>query len=494
MGIFGINNIEEFKNKSDIASKIYRDEGNRFFKHSLTFQALINYNKALNFAKSQVNVALAYGNRSAAYFSVKKYKECLENIRLAREHGFPSEKIAKLNEREQKCKLESEASSVAWNFFKLSHPANEKVPWIVDCVEMKRTEKYGRGIYAKSDLKAGDIICIEDLLINIATGDDANYKHCAICFKTAMLNHLPCLNTASVMFCSSGCRDEFNTRVEFSNREFDKVALILSKMQSAFGGAGQLEAFMRTNKVGEKSLFDFNFSDPSRSGFMRDIFTCFLSSAQSLSAASYLFNDRYGFFERQILCTILGVLDNNVTVYGHFNYAQFSEPRREHIGSGFFRLPQDYDGICYSTFYSLLNHSCMPNVKHTTVDNKAVVYVKKPVKAGEQLFVSYAGEFFERSLVERLLVLERRMVVCDCRACMSDLTLADLKYRKPKEPFESLVDSDRIETTEEAIVKIKKCFRGINQLRGVACKDYAVAESSAAQLLQKLSFQTMFPM
>jgi hypothetical protein len=54
MGIFGINYKEEFKNKSDLASKIYRDEGNRFFKRSLTFQALINYNKALNFAKSQV--------------------------------------------------------------------------------------------------------------------------------------------------------------------------------------------------------------------------------------------------------------------------------------------------------------------------------------------------------------------------------------------------------------------------------------------------------
>jgi hypothetical protein len=442
-----------------------------------------------------VNVALAYGNRSAAYFNVKKYKECLENIRLARENGFPSEKIAKLDEREQKCKLESQASSVAWNFFKLSHPANQKVPWIVDCVEMKRTEKYGRGIYAKTDLKAGDIICIEDLLINIATSsDDTNFKHCAICFKTAMLNLLPCLNTASVMFCSSSCRDEFNTRVELSNQEFDKAALILSKLQSAFGGASQLEAFMRTNKVGEKSLFDFDFSDPSRSDFMRDIFTCFLSSVQSLTGSSYLVNERYGFFERQILCNILGALNNNVLVYGHLNYARFSELRLEYMGSGFARMAQDYDGICYSTFYSLLNHSCMPNVKHTTVDNKAVVYVKKPVKAGEQLFVSYAGEFFERSLVERLLVLQQRMVVCDCRACMSDLTLADLKYRKPKQPFERLDDFDRIETAEEAIVKIKKCFRGINQLRGVTCMDYAVAESSAALLLQKLSFQTMFPM
>jgi SET domain-containing protein len=40
-------------------------------------------------------------------------------------------------------------------------------------------------------------------------------------------------------------------------------------------------------------------------------------------------------------------------------------------------------------FGGLLNHSCIPNVEVVSVDDKVAYYVVRPIKAGEQLFVSY---------------------------------------------------------------------------------------------------------
>jgi len=84
------------------------------------------------------------------------------------------------------------------DLFKLSYPANEKIPWLVDCVEMRVTEKFGRGIYAKHDLKAGDIICIEEPAVNYADGDNA-YFRCYNCFKANAMSLIPCDKTGKIL-------------------------------------------------------------------------------------------------------------------------------------------------------------------------------------------------------------------------------------------------------------------------------------------------------
>jgi SET domain-containing protein len=40
-------------------------------------------------------------------------------------------------------------------------------------------------------------------------------------------------------------------------------------------------------------------------------------------------------------------------------------------------------------FASLLNHSCAPNVARIDVESKMYLVLKRPIKAGEQLFDSY---------------------------------------------------------------------------------------------------------
>lgn len=51
--------------------------------------------------------------------------------------------------------------------------------------------------------------------------------------------------------------------------------------------------------------------------------------------------------------------------------------QRMKIGSGLFILG------------SLFNHSCAPNIDRILVDNKFVFFVRRPIMAGDQLFISY---------------------------------------------------------------------------------------------------------
>lgn len=46
-------------------------------------------------------------------------------------------------------------------------------------------------------------------------------------------------------------------------------------------------------------------------------------------------------------------------------------------------------GSAILIFGSLFNHSCAPNIDRMIVDNKFVFVVRRPIKEGEQLFISY---------------------------------------------------------------------------------------------------------
>lgn len=120
------------------------------FEEGKLFEALESYNKSLCAAqiKSQ-DIPLAFDSRSAVYFEAKEYQLCLDNIQLARDHGYPAENVETLNEREEKSRKLMEGHRPTedddpWNFFKLSYPPNRRIPFIVDCVELHNNTKYGR--------------------------------------------------------------------------------------------------------------------------------------------------------------------------------------------------------------------------------------------------------------------------------------------------------------------------------------------------------------
>ena len=69
---------------------------------------------------------------------------------------------------------------------------------------------------------------------------------------------------------------------------------------------------------------------------------------------------------------------------------------------------------------SLLNHSCYPNVDTTAVDNKIVLTVTRPIKAGEQIFTCYGCSSVSDTRKERKQGLAHYKFICDCIACIED--------------------------------------------------------------------------
>lgn len=188
--------MEKSERKCDETAMKHKDEGVKYFNENDYFDALLSFNKCLCFAILDQLKSLAFANRGLVYYKLELYDLCLENIKLARDHQYPIDKMVKLDDRERKCieLLESKVPTQNYfkEFFEISDARrNENISFIIDGLEMKRDQNFGRGIYTKTDLKAGEIIAAEEIftLSNMEPG----YRRCCFCYKTAMLNLIPCL-------------------------------------------------------------------------------------------------------------------------------------------------------------------------------------------------------------------------------------------------------------------------------------------------------------
>lgn len=169
-------------------------EGNDHFSQSEYFDAIISYNKSLCYnTYDSSRLFSAYAARSAVYWELKEFQTCLDNIYLAWKHSKAS--VTELVNREVECKRKllevSNRVSDPWNFFKLSHPLNKKIPFIVDCLKVHETWKFGRCVITTKALCAGDIIAIEEPLFRMINRE-SRYMRCANCMKTNKMNLIPC--------------------------------------------------------------------------------------------------------------------------------------------------------------------------------------------------------------------------------------------------------------------------------------------------------------
>jgi hypothetical protein len=133
--------------------------------------------------------------RAQVYLKLEKYQHCLNNIRLAIDHGQSAEDVLKLKGYEKTCRKALKAQKPEddpWNFFKLTYAPHSKIPFIADCLEIKRTSQIGRGIYTNRDLQPGDVISIEETFLPYHTSSSSSYTRCHNCMSSNMLDLLPC--------------------------------------------------------------------------------------------------------------------------------------------------------------------------------------------------------------------------------------------------------------------------------------------------------------
>lgn len=252
---------------------------------------------------------------------------------------------------------------------------------------MRYSKNFERGIYTTRDLTFGDIIALEKPIF-MKIDVKGWYVTCIHCFKTNMLNLIPCQKTASLMFCSVACRDEAYGKFpdlevlypsedgKFTERCCKRMVI---ELDHAFGGRDNLMKFIKTNNFqkSKKTIFDFDFSDHAEHDKNLILASLSLMSevknkakTAEFSRFSKLFaggNQLLEKFLYQLMC----INHKNIT-------------RTMAVST-----VSDHQFAGLLAFSSMINHSCWPNVHFSIVGDKAVAFVGRKIKAGEQLFFNY---------------------------------------------------------------------------------------------------------
>jgi len=102
----------DWPQKNDEVAKRNREDGNSAFTSGNHELAITLYTEAMKYAGVHETLwegetmAIAAANRSACHFQLKNYRECLTDIELALEAGYPIQMCNKLYIRQCKCLLE----------------------------------------------------------------------------------------------------------------------------------------------------------------------------------------------------------------------------------------------------------------------------------------------------------------------------------------------------------------------------------------------------
>ncbi|XP_070490712.1 SET and MYND domain-containing protein 4-like isoform X1 [Chironomus tepperi] len=433
--------------KSIIIASECRVDGNKLYSQRNFFDALVKYNESLCYApEGSEAIGLAYANRSAVYFEMKMYEKCLKNIELAKLNGYPENNFHILDKRSQKChELEAEQQQVTENpfeFVKLSYKANPRLPFVVNCLELRQSDIFGRYIVTTQDLNVGDILAIEEPHFKIIKSDSRydscpemnKFQRCSVCLKDNLMDLIPCPYCISTMFCSEKCRDYAMT--SYHNYECGIIDILLKTgiMQMAIrvffqalnifnGSVEDLQNFLSNFINSSTSVYDFDFSksneDAAAKYHLLSAFCLARSDKSSMSESpeiifrlnSQLLDiwNKHSDFIEFFIARAIQLYDCNFHGICGWSIQKSYNTEPQMIGVG-----------CY-TFASLINHSCAPNINRCYVYDKVVIMVDKPIKKGEQLFDCYRSTFLIKPKAERQITLyEQYSFHCQCEACTKD--------------------------------------------------------------------------
>lgn len=162
---------------------------------------------------------MAYANRSACWFHLKRFAECLVDIELAESAGYPAHLMPKLKKRQADClKLNEEGvqepndinsqivgtSGVRDDLLKLSFEPDERFSCMANVLKFEQNAKSSPIMVAKDDIEVGKTIAAEKAFTTcLYTKFD---WRCNICLK-GDTNLIPCEKCNAAMFCSKSCQD-----------------------------------------------------------------------------------------------------------------------------------------------------------------------------------------------------------------------------------------------------------------------------------------------
>ncbi|GLV34511.1 SET and MYND domain containing class 4 member 3 [Carabus blaptoides fortunei] len=252
--------------KSENVAKSYRVKGNILYKDKSYKKALYYYNLSITRApRDSVEFGLALGNRSAVFFDLESYKECLLDIQTILRSEYPEHLLFKVYMRQSKCFLQLNSYFEATKSLKKAQTSfdcskarlsrvqiddmTEKLAdiktRIEDCirndnpvanaenedklalpalkdgenpvficaskaVDLKYNERLGRHVVANTKISTGDVLFVEPPY-SCGRPEISDVmkiiEYCSQCFKQ-LICFIPCTTCSVYLYCSDTCRQQ----------------------------------------------------------------------------------------------------------------------------------------------------------------------------------------------------------------------------------------------------------------------------------------------
>lgn len=293
-----------------------------------------------------------------------------------------------------------------------------RFPWVSSKLSIQKSEQFGNHVVANDDIDVGEVVMETSGFANIEvlTSINSSCFHCGKCFDEKFIQ---CKNCIKLMFCSIKCRRSSESHRNickniFSSEDCFIVRLVYEMIVTALKQFQNIENMLYfTRRVLFTNINIENLVPPYSS---------------------------YGEMLR-----LKGRIDEKYSAIAHrvsryiFQFRQFETSQKRLIFHLAWRLSSTIEINCFSedtmleegtcTRYSMydalcrVNHSCSPNIDHYDDEhNMKICTATRPIKRGEQLFISYLGVMKFQTVEERKQYIQELWGFdCKCEQCRPDL-------------------------------------------------------------------------
>ncbi len=417
-------------------------------------------------------LSIGFANRSAVFFHLKQYDNCLEDISNALKYNYPLNRM-KLWLRKANCLIENECYNEAKetlnyadingdndsdngikikNLFQLINEkeiknlskninrsdsnsskarpsvvfeSNSQIPNASSKLELCNSESKGRYIRAKQDIKECDVLFMERPFASVLLPQF--YKtRCHHCYKK-LLNTtvMPCLKCTQIRYCSDDCVNQSWNRYhshECGNLDLMKDIGIAHLALRILLVSGIDEAIKVSTSNSSELPYLNNYSsvyglvDHSNDFPLEDILNYTLVASLLLLLCKKLGlveteTQNYDIIGGILLKHILQLITNGHAISSMENIAQSSGLEFEDI-----RIAT----AIYPTV-SLMNHSCDPNVIAIYDKDLLIIRANRNIANGEEVMNCYGPHCKRMSKSERqTALLEQYFFKCECKSCSNE--------------------------------------------------------------------------
>lgn len=382
------------------------------FRTSELRYAIESCTKALCCAEIHTDqVSMVYYKRANYYYQMNSYHQALVDIELAHKAGCSAALKLELEILQGLCQKfisdESYKTALA-SKNKLETEENNSIPCLADELEIATNEQFGRHIVAKRNIGVNKIISAEENFASINVHDAG--PMCYTC-SVDSTNFIPCPDCADVVFCSLNCMQsnlvhkidcqttyhrmtselQYNIRtILMAVTAFPNIEMLMTFVQECVISA---ELPKSVNDLPSKYGLYLKLSkSPLKKDVMLDSYEVF-EMILTIPAIERLFDSEQK--QRFLMCLCAHHLAiNRLNSFG------------------------DEESASIFSVSSLYNHSCAPNLSIMHIANWMFCKTNRKIEKGEQLFISYLGDYtdqpteWRRDELKSLFQFE-----CKCSKC-----------------------------------------------------------------------------